>query len=440
MSHSTITSKLQRSIILLTVFSSVSLFSQDHKDHIQPRAKEAKEINTVNPPEKSPDEKEPGKPENEVPVKEKQEPTNKSASGGAHEHKGPMRTPAGLMIPHVQKSDDWMVDYMYMNMDMRHLYNGSRAEDPNKYLMGIGFDPSVNTIPASQYGTGTVHNHSTNTGGSAPDPLPSYYIASLNPGPYRYMSVPTSMKMEMAMLGLMKNINDKLAVMFMLPYMNNSMQSTSGNYEKSFMRTQGVGDMGVTLVYKMIDKDKHELNVQLGITTPTGSIDEKNLMPLMGRTRSPYNMQPGSGTYNSIPGFSYTYSGNRFTLGTFSQMILRNGKNGNSYRFGNRYEFSIWASYQLWDWLTPTFRITSVKWENVSGADPGLNYTMDPQNDPMRQGGRRIDLLAGLNFSIPSISDKIKAGIEFGAPVYQHLNGPQMGVSTLFNFRLQAVF
>jgi hypothetical protein len=160
----------------------------------------------------------------------------------------------------------------------------------------------------------------------------------------------------------------------------------------------------------------------------------------MGKIKSPYNMQLGTGTYNTIPGISYTFTKGKFNLGSFGQITLRNGKNDSGYRFGNRYEASLWTSYALLDWLAPTLRITSLKWDNISGADSSLDPTMDPQNDPNRQGGRRIDLLAGVNFYFPSISEKMKAGLEFGKPLYQHLNGPQLGVNTLFNFRFQATF
>ena len=359
-----------------------------------------------------------------------------------HIHSEPMMTPAGLMLPHIHNSNDWMVDYMYMQMDMRSLYNGNNVEDPNKYLAGIEYNPTIGSIPSSQLGTGAIHDHSgttTNTS-TTPDPLPSYYVASLNPNSYRYMSMPVAMKMEMTMISLMKNISDKTAIMIMLPYMNNSMQMISGNLEKSFMRTQGIGDIGLTLAHKLLEKESHTINVQLGITIPTGSIDEKNTMPLMGKVKSPYNMQMGTGTYNTIPAISYIFKKEKFSLGSFVQVTLRNGKNDNGYRFGNRYEFSLWTSYLLLNWLAPTLRITSSKWDNISGADPNLDPTMDPQNDPNRQGGRRIDLLGGVNFYFPSFSEKMKAGFEIGKPIYQHLNGPQMGTNSLFNFRFQASF
>lgn len=374
-------------------------------------------------------------------LSEKKEDREAANANQLHEHSGPSGIPAGLMFPQVHKSNDWMLDYMYMQMDMNQLYNGSNRINAGNSLFGIELNPTVGTIPANQLSTGSVHNHSgTNTNTTPPEPLPSYYIASLYPNSYRYMSMPVSMKMEMTMISLMKNINDKLSVMFMIPYMNYSMQSLSGNLEKSFMRTQGVGDIGASLAYKLIEKEAHTFQLQFGVTLPTGSIDEKNLMPLMGRVRSPYNMQLGTGTYNAIPGFNYTYQKGKITFGSMGQVTLRNGKNDNGYRFGNRYELSVWTSYRLLESLAPTIRITSLKWDNISGSDPSLDPTMDPQNDPNRQGGRRIDLLAGLNFYIPSLTEKVKAGLEFGKPVYQHLNGPQLGTNTLFHFRFQASF
>ncbi len=460
-----LTQKNYRITFYIFMLVSISLYSQSHEGHndkkpqiLENPATQVKQVNEI----KKEDEKKtiPAKDSTESkeskeispkpietistePVEQKEKPKEDKAdtSNSSHSHTGVLTTPAGLMLPHVQKTNDWMVDYLYMQMDMRSLYNGSNVEGTNKYLAGIEYNPTVGTIPSSQATTGTVHNHTgTTTTNTAPDPFPSYYIASLNPNPYRYMSMPVSMKMEMTMISLMKNINDKLAIMVMLPYLNNSMQMISGNLEKSFMRTQGIGDIGVTLAYKLLEKESHTVNLQFGVTLPTGSIDEKNQMPLMGKIKSPYNMQLGTGTYNTIPGISYIYNKGKLNLGSFGQITLRNGKNDSGYRFGNRYEISLWTSYALLDWLAPTLRVTSLKWDNISGADSSLDPTMDPQNDPNRQGGRRIDVLAGVNFYFPSISEKMKAGLEFGKPAYQHLNGPQLGANTLFNFRFQATF
>ncbi|HMV79172.1 MAG TPA: transporter [Leptospiraceae bacterium] len=354
----------------------------------------------------------------------------------SHSHGKVLGMPAGLMVPHIHGSKEWMIDYMYMSMDMNEMYVGGKAQDPSKYLIGLQPNYSL-----SVSGSSGVHNHSGTTSSSSDaSPLPSLYAPVLNASPYRYMSVPQKMKMEMTMLSVMKNITDKFSVMIMIPYVNNSMKMLLGNYESSFMRVQGVGDVSVTGVFQFFRKDSHRINLQFGISLPTGSIDEKNLMPLMGESRSPYNMQPGSGTYNTIPGIAYLFSNGKWNAGSFTQVLLRNAKNSNGYRFGNRYESSIWISYSFWEWAAPILRVTYSKWDNISGADSALDYKMDPQNDPNLQGGRRMDILAGMNFTLPSVSEKLKAGLEFGKPVYQHLNGPQMGATTLFNFRLQYMF
>lgn len=354
----------------------------------------------------------------------------------SHSHGNVLGMPAGLMVPHIHGSKEWMIDYMYMSMDMNEMYVGGKAQDPSKYL--IGLQPNYSLSVSTSSG---VHNHSgASTASSDASPLPSLYTPVLNTSPYRYMSVPQKMKMEMTMLSVMKNITDKFSVMIMIPYVNNSMKMLSGNYESSFMRVQGVGDLSLTGVFHFFRKDSHRINLQLGLSLPTGSIDEKNLMPLMGESRSPYNMQPGSGTYNTIPGIAYLFSSGKWNAGSFAQAVLRNAKNSNGYRFGNRYESSIWISYSFWEWAAPILRVTYSKWDNISGADSALDYKMDPQNDPNLQGGRRMDILAGMNFTVPSVSEKLKAGLEFGKPVYQHLNGPQVGATSLFNFRLQYMF
>lgn len=52
-----------------------------------------------------------------------------------------------------------------------------------------------------------------------------------------------------------------------------------------------------------------------------------------------------------------------------------------------------------------------------------------PCADPKLQGGDRLDLLLGLNFYVPEGPTLIKGQrlfAEFGLPVYQDLDGPQL--------------
>jgi hypothetical protein len=96
---------------------------------------------------------------------------------------------------------------------------------------------------------------------------------------------------------------------------------------------------------------------------------------------------------------------------------------------------------QLTDWFAPSLRVDGRIWGNVHGADPAIDPKFDPEGDPHRQGGRRVDLLAGTNFYVPSgVLKGVRLSLEAGVPVYESLNGPQLSTRWLFSAGLTYSF
>ena len=61
--------------------------------------------------------------------------------------------------------------------------------------------------------------------------------------------------------------------------------------------------------------------------------------------------------------------------------------------------------------------------------------------DPNNQWGERIDLLLGINLAGQTVSLKgQRIALEFGAPIYQHLNGPQLETDWIFTTGYQIAF
>ena len=339
----------------------------------------------------------------------------------SHTHKGII--PAGLMVPHSMSVGKWMVDFQSMNMNMNQVMMGKNRVDP-LYLLLV-----------NQYNTTVVtgsSDHSSHTTASSYALTPTQVIPVLQYNSYKYMSVPEAMFMQMNMASLMYQATEKFNIMFMLPYLSNTMRMFSSNYETSFMKTSGVGDISVTGSYKILE-GKNNLAFQFGVSLPTGSTDLENYMPLMGKSRSPYNMQTGSGTYSAIPSISYNYLIGAWTFGSFVQGTFRSAKNDNAYKFGNIYISSIWIGRNITQNFSLYIRGSAQKWENITGSDPKLDYRMDPQNDPARQGGIRYDGLIGITINLWS---DLNIALEGGVPVYQHLNGPQVGTTQIFNFKV----
>ncbi|EQA38878.1 hypothetical protein LEP1GSC047_0626 [Leptospira inadai serovar Lyme str. 10] len=329
-----------------------------------------------------------------------------------------LEAPSGLMGTHTHAPGTIMVEYRYMLMNMSGLYQGTNKIDP--------------VLPL-------VFPHQTTTNGS----IAGFSATSPSSGNSTYMMTPTQMNMEMHMATLMGAITENLTVMAMIPFVRNSMEMLNGgSYLKTYMSAQGVGDIQGRISYRTMHKENHSLIVSFGLSFPTGSIDQQDFMaPGLPRMKVPYGMQPGTGTYNPSPGLTYTGKWEKIFWGTQALANLRDGKNANGYKFGNRYEASLWIGLKVKDWISFLGRIQLDKWENLSGSDPSLPITMNPQNDPEKQGGRRTIAFAGTNIKLPLISDfETRINFEYGVPIQQHLNGPQLGLKSAFNLSAQALF
>ncbi|PJZ69078.1 hypothetical protein CH373_17535 [Leptospira perolatii] len=344
---------------------------------------------------------------------------HKNGRDSSHDHS--VEVPAGITGAHYHPPGKIMVEYRYMLMNMSGLYNGSSKLDPFLVLNTSQYSGNLSSTSTST----TLHNHAGSANSAS--------------GSYRYDMVPTKMNMEMHMAMIMGSFSENLSYMVMVPFVRNSMEMlNSGNYQKSYMSAQGVGDIQVQTSYKILKGETHTLALNFGLTLPTGSINEKDFM-MQGQPKSTvsYGMQPGTGTFNPVPGVTYTGRIDRFFWGAQALAMVHYGANQNGYRFGDKYEGSVWSGYKLTDWFALLVRVNMQKWENLIRRDPSLPITMTPQNDPDKQGGRRTIVYIGSNLKLPFLGSDIRANLEFGAPVYQHLNGPQVGLQSVVNFSLQ---
>ncbi|TGL62939.1 copper chaperone PCu(A)C [Leptospira ognonensis] len=338
--------------------------------------------------------------------------------GHENHNRADMLAPAGLMNPHIHEPGKWMIDYRYMGMKMWGLQSGKEGQSDLATLYFPYSDPTV------QMPSGSLITNS---------PI-STTIPILTPNIYNYMSVPTQMVMEMNMISAMTSISDRWMIMFMVPSVTNKMTMLSSNFDRAPMSSAGIGDVSFSTAYRLIKSEQHNFFTGLGVSLPTGSIDERDNMPMMGKQKVPYNMQPGVGTYSLLPQASYKGSINRISWGAQTQASLRVGKNENNYRYGNRYEISGWVSYLIHETVSLSVRVAKQRWLNLQGLDASLDPKMDPQNDPFRQGGMRSDLLFGVNFLVISgLLQGTRFGFEYGRPFHQNLNGPQLGTRELIN-------
>ncbi|MEO0569155.1 MAG: transporter [Pseudomonadota bacterium] len=328
--------------------------------------------------------------------------------------------PIGVMGDHRHAKGEVMLSYRFMRMDM----DGSQ----------IGTDDvSPETIAT------TVPN--------------TFFGAPMQPPTLRV--VPTDMVMDMHMFGAMYAPNDRITLMGMVPYIEKSMNHLTfagpvgtnvlGGFQTE---SEGIGDIKVSaligLMDRKTDKAQHSIHLNAGLSFPTGSITERGriLTPTGARpeVRLPYSMQLGSGTFDLLPGV--TYMGRSGSLGWGAQLrgIIRLGENDENYALGNEAAATAWITYQPRPFVSFSGRIEGRSLGDIDGFDPmivGPVQTADPDN----YGGSTIFLFAGVNLigQRGAIRGQ-RLAIEFGLPVYQDLNGPQLETDWLLTAGWQYAF
>jgi hypothetical protein len=190
----------------------------------------------------------------------------------------------------------------------------------------------------------------------------------------------------------------------------------------------------------MLDWDRQRVQLNLGFSVPTGSVTETfpeeihgHLIPLRM-----FMMQLGSGTVDFLPGLTYLGQRGNLSWGMQHTGTIHTDTNDEGYRFGDRYFGTGWVAYQLVpDWVSASVRVQGLAWDRVHGQDR-LNTVFfsqhptfkDPDFQPDFQGGERVDVSVGLNLLVPEgILHGNRFAAEAGVPIYQRLNGVQLGTN-----------
>lgn len=254
---------------------------------------------------------------------------------------------------------------------------------------------------------------------------------------YGYSMSPTDMTMTMHMFMVMYHTSRYMA-MLMAHYMSNEMgmlEDNGGTFATSTMKSSGIGDTILTVQAPW----RHNLAFTLGMSLPTGSIDERGPMGAAGSGdfRYPYGMQLGSGTYDVILGVDFEQSRGKLVWGAGYEYTLRTGTNDNDYTLGDKSVLDGWARWHFNGTLTGRAGVQLRQVGKISGADPQLIPSMSPAADADNYGGRRIDVGVALKYETPQMTS---VGAEFTLPVYQDLFGPQMKLERIVALKFGFMF
>lgn len=242
-----------------------------------------------------------------------------------------------------------------------------------------------------------------------------------------YMVTPTRMTTNMVMISAMYHVNSRLSIMAMLPYAIKLMQMQMRTGVSFGTRSQGFADAKLQGNYAFFKSERQKLLFMLGVSLPIGSINKRNNTPMANNQLLGYPMQLGSGTFDPFVGITYTYKLQSWTFGAQANTVQHAYKNSHKYALGNQYSISTWINKMFTTHVSGFLKLNGLAWGEILGADPDLNASMSPVANPNVQGGKQINIFVGMAFNgHHGFFKGQQITFDVGAPLYQHLNGPQL--------------
>lgn len=297
--------------------------------------------------------------------------------------------PIGIMGDHYHKKGEWMLSYRMMTMGMEGARSG--AED---------------------IGSSSVHQN--------------------------YMIAPKRMNMHMHMFGVMYAHSDGLTLMMMGNYSTLSMDLLSRMNVNFSTESKGLGDLSLIGLVKLYNQNRKSIHLKVGISIPTGSIDQKDNTPMMSNAPLAYPMQLGSGTWDPVIGLTYLGQSSLLSWGWQVNYKVRTGENDNRYSLGNTFDALGWAAVKLSQSWSLATQLNYINRSEIKGSYPPLNPMMMPLFDAKNSGGDQLNLGLSTNWYFPKGSLKnVRLGASFEIPVIQNLSGIQMKTTALMTFGVQ---
>ncbi|WP_353779746.1 transporter [Winogradskyella sp. 3972H.M.0a.05] len=259
----------------------------------------------------------------------------------------------------------------------------------------------------------------------------------------RYMVTPTSMPMQMHMIGVMYAPSNRVTLMVMGNYITSDMDHLTRMGGTFTTKSSGFGDLKVGALYKLFNKNRQQIHANVGVSIPTGSIDETDVTPASSPNEVilPYPMQIGSGTFDAEIGLTYLKQWQNLSFGAQGKALFRIGENDNNYSLGNKYTITTWSAYKVSNWLSFSGRMELGAIEEIDGVNPVLNpmmvITADTNNSGMTYGN------AGLGFNLYADKGYLKnfrLGFEASLPLFQNMNGIQLRQKETITVGLQYAF
>ena len=255
------------------------------------------------------------------------------------------------------------------------------------------------------------------------------------------MIAPQYMTMDVHMLGAMYAISDAVTIMAMGNYTSKSMRLQTRTNVNFNTKSGGFGDVMLSTLIKILNKNRQSLHLNAGVSIPTGSISQRDDTPMASNIVLAYPMQLGSGTWDPMLGFTYLGQTSHFSWGVQTSYKFRMSDNAENYRFGNTLNAVTWGAVKVSRALSFSTSITYNDSEQIEGADARLNPAVMPLFNTQNSGRRQLDAGVGVNVYLPKkILENLRLGAEVKYPVFQDVNGIQMQNLLMTVFGLQYAF
>jgi hypothetical protein len=315
--------------------------------------------------------------------------------GGHHHHHG-APVPAGIMFGHMMpNADDIMVGYRYQY---------------------------TNQDGATQHGSNVINDTVLINDRTAC-------------GKTRCSARPTQMAMHMHMLDLMYAPTDWLNLMLMpqLMDMDMGLKALPGadpdNLHGGGHESHGLGDTYLMALIKAFDIPHHHLHVGLGVSAPTGSVEETlDGFDEPDSELQDYGMQLGSGTWDFRPSITYTGQTGDWSWGAQVYGVKRlENRNESGYVLGDLIQASAWGSYSFTHWLSTSVRGIFTEQGRIKGAYKRPSSEGATVDNPANSRGTFWDVGIGLNLSAPGGAFAGHSlSVEWQQPVADRFNGYQL--------------
>ncbi len=271
------------------------------------------------------------------------------------------------------------------------------------------------------------------------------------PAAGKFMAVQTDMDMSMLNFTGGYSFSDKLFGGVMLMYQDKRMDMRFNTPMKTMtgvngftMKSSGIGDTMLMGKYRLFADDplipSRQASLFLGLSLPTGSIDEKNNRHPLAMRRGeqlPYGMQLGSGTFDPTIGLLYQRSSSPWWWGVNTSITARLHDNKRDYRLGNEFRIDAYAMHQFRHNLLAQVqlnghyqgRIRGQMDEFTNGASghavqgTAASPAMTPLWNTQNYGGTNLFATLGLQWQPAPLHI---LDLNVGVPLYRNLNGPQL--------------